>query len=263
MAKPADFFVGITDLFSIILPGAVMTFVLLCIVKTNYAVTFDKLPLEGVGGYAAFLVAAYLLGHVIDLIGASVIDNLYDLIYANWKRSEPISLRQWLKATPNRLWIEVRHGYRSIFHKREDNPRLENKLLVVAREVAGKDRPPGVNVYKWARSWTMLKSGAASTEIERLQANSKFFRGMVTVSAITGICFFTLQAPHAKAWGWACIALAVACFFRFSDLRWKAVEQTYVFFIALRLIKEELPKTAAPTEIDEDEFKAGESRKSD
>ena len=246
MAKPADFFVGITDFFSILLPGAAMSFVLVRFAEKQHPHLLDELGLEGNGGYVAFLVAAYLLGHVIDLIGASLFDGLYDLTYANWKRSEPLSLLEWVKQTPARLWAEARHWFHSMLVSREPNPRAEDELLRTAKALSESERPPGVNTYKWTRSWTLLKSSAASTEIERLQANSKFFRAMVTVSAITSILFFTSQT---HAWGWVCLVLAVACFFRFSDLRWKAIQQTYAFYIALHKIQGELSNTpAAETE---------------
>lgn len=263
MANPAEFFVGITDFFSILLPGAVMTFVLLCIEKTQCANIFDKLPLGREGRYAVFFVAAYLVGHVIDMIGASVIDHIYDLTYAHWKRNDAMSLLQWLQGTPARLTIEAQHWFQSVFSppeetmfsSREAPVRLENDLLRAARKLGERERPPGINVYKWSRSWTMLESNSASTEIERLQANSKFFRGMVTVSAITAICLFLIPiqcaqyyryAPYLKLAGWACLILALACFLRYGDLRWKAVEQTYAFYIALRWLREAPDKAKTP-----------------
>lgn len=249
MAKPAEFFVGITDFFSILLPGAVMTFVLEHIAKSRQLHILSYEPAEKTAQYAAFLVSAYVIGHVIDLIGASVIDTIYDLTFAHWKRSsDTLSLWHWMLRSPKRLAVETKDWFYNIFSPSEKclfsptekSSRLENELLRAASKFAGAECPPGINVYKWSRAWTMLRSGSASAEVERMQANSKFFRGMIIVSAITAIYLFFADPnhpPHARAWAWACVALAAAFFLRFCDLRWKAVEQTYAFYIALHQLQ--------------------------
>lgn len=96
MAKPTDFFVGITDLFSIILPGASIAYV--CI-KVEEHLETDILGLRRLShtneGYIAFFVVSYLLGHAMDMVGAVVLDSLYDLTYAHWKRSNDVSFATW------------------------------------------------------------------------------------------------------------------------------------------------------------------------
>jgi hypothetical protein len=91
MAKPTDFFVGVTDLFSVILPGAALTFVALRIEECAGKDLLGLIQLQKEERYIAFFVVAYLLGHVTDMIGASLIDNVYDLTYAHWKQSYPLT----------------------------------------------------------------------------------------------------------------------------------------------------------------------------
>jgi hypothetical protein len=240
MAKPTDFFVGITDLFSIILPGAALTFVALRAEEWAKKDVLGLLRLEGNERYVAFLVVAYLLGHVVDMIGASVIDNLYDLTYANWKRSYPVSFLRWLLETPGRILVELKHWLRAGISSRERKiERLDDDLFRAAKDRAGNERPEGINVYKWSRTWVMIKSASASSEIDRLQASSKFFRSMVTVFGIAWFCALKLGGPFSRRVGWACLVLSCASFLRYSDLRWKAVQQTYGFFVALRSMKNE------------------------
>jgi hypothetical protein len=100
-AKPTDFFVGVTDLFSVILPGATLAYIVLKIEESTSTDLLSLLKLHGTEGYVAFLVVAYILGHLTDLIGASLIDSLYDLTYAHFRRSDPLSFFRWLIATPN------------------------------------------------------------------------------------------------------------------------------------------------------------------
>jgi hypothetical protein len=89
-------------------------------------------------------------------------------------------------------------------------------------------------VYQWSRAWIAVKSPFAFTEIERLQANSKFFRGLVTVSLITAILSLKGHSLLARGAAIVCLLLALTSYMRYCDLRWKAVQQTYRFFIALR-----------------------------
>jgi hypothetical protein len=125
-----------------------------------------------------------------------------------------------------------------------ESERLDDALFRKAKDLAEADRPPRINVYKWSRVWITLKSQSASREVERMQANSKFFRGMIAVSAFTGVSSFVLCVPFTAVGGWVCLLLAFVCFLRYCNLRWKAVEQSYAYFIALRTFasRERRPK---------------------
>jgi len=196
----------------------------------------------------AFLVVAYLLGHVTDLIGASLIDTVYDLTYAHWKRSQPTTFWLWMVETPLRLSVALKYRLVRIFSVQvRESPLLEDDLFRRARGLAGFERPAGVNVYKWSRIWMTLKSPSASSEVERLQANSKFFRGMVTVTAITCICCFVYRYPFAVTGGLVCLLLSAGSFVRYCELRWKAVQQTYGSFIALHSRKFESTSRTSPS----------------
>src|SRR5450631_1768184 len=249
MAKPADFFVGVTDLFSVILPGAALAYVCYLVEKHTGS---DVLGFRALGmyeGYLAFFVAAYLLGHVMDMVGAATLDNLYDLTYAHWKRSDPMSLRQWMKRSPRRLKVEWIRALRGISQTRKRKTfRRDDEVFRQARIAAGTARPAGFNVYKWTRSWIAVYSSSAFAEVERMQANSKFFRGMVTLSVITALLSATVQCPFGLRGAIACLLLAVAFFLRYCDLRWKAVQQTYGFFLVLRN-GPAAPPSATPVEV--------------
>ncbi len=59
---------------------------------------------------------------------------------------------------------------------------------------------------------------------------------MVSVSIMTLLLLLlpSLNITHKALAGLVCLILALTSFMRFCDLRWKAVQQTYRFFIALR-----------------------------
>jgi hypothetical protein len=46
---------------------------------------------------------------------------------------------------------------------------------------------------------------------------------------------FVIHVPFGRLGAVVCLVLAFTSFLRFCDLRWKAVQQTYWFFIALKL----------------------------
>jgi hypothetical protein len=58
------------DFFSILLPGAFLTFLLKIVAGQTQWVTDLKLPLDGTKGWVAYLVASYLLGHFAFLLGS-------------------------------------------------------------------------------------------------------------------------------------------------------------------------------------------------
>ncbi len=236
LAKPSDFFVGITDLFSIILPGASMTYVCIKVEEQRGADLLGLLKLNHTNeGYVAFFVVSYLIGHGMDLIGSVVLDDLFDLTYAHWKRSLNIPLARWMSELPGRLTREFYRECKRIFvSSGPKSARSTDPLFLRAKQLAAPVMLQEDRTYQWCRAWIALRSPTAFSETERVQANSKFFRGLVTAAAITAILSLTLQVPFHKLGAAVCAALALASFMRYCDLRWKAVQQTYRFFIALQ-----------------------------
>ena len=238
MAKPTDFFVGITDLFSIILPGALMTYI--WIIAEQHSASGPLGPVRASHTnteYLSFLAMSYLVGHGMDMVGAVVLDDIYDLTFADWKKSRDISPKHWLLQMPARLISELRKNFTFLYTGVKDrSDRKSDALLLRAAVLAAPAIVQGDYVYQWCRSWIVLRSPLAFSEIERLQANSKFFRGMVTTSLITAILSLTIHVPFHTTGAVVCIALAIASFLRYAELRWKAVQQTYRFYIALQTV---------------------------
>ena len=251
MAKPSDFFLGVTDLFSILLPGAALTYVL------------DRLELHEIGlgrasdtlgllhmtgtpqGYVAFLVFAYLAGHGVDMFGAFFLDGMYDLTYAHMKRSNLSPLR-WCRRSGLRLSVEARRKVRAfVSGNRGRKLYPTDRLLERARELAQPLMPAKERVFQWCRSWVLIKSPTAFLEIERVQANSKFFRGMFTTFVLVALISAGYRFPFWLKGSLGCLVLAGASFVRYCDLRWKAVQLTYRVFIAMQVekaLQAELPE---------------------
>jgi hypothetical protein len=84
--EPQRFFIGLTDFFSILLPGALLTYLLMdevgpVVLGNRYA------KLDGAQAWAAFLFARYLFGHLDDLLD-SWLDEFFD-----WARRSSLDVQ--------------------------------------------------------------------------------------------------------------------------------------------------------------------------
>jgi hypothetical protein len=197
MSKPSEFYVGILDFFAILLPGAIATAIL--------APRFGHLVLDRViaapqgeaGRWAAFLAVSYFVGHLIFLAG-SYIDRLYNALR---ERLDP-------------------YGNESAY---QCAMRVRDSLI-------DKTEQKALNTFQWSRSVLIAKCPAAAEDVHRLEADSKFFRSLLVVSALAAIVFFsdgkTIQ-------GIVALILVVPCFARYYERRLKSTTQAYVHVVTL------------------------------
>ncbi len=194
MAKPNDFFVGIIDLFAILLPGGVLTFILL----TEYESFFDKvINLTGAQGWVAFLFGSYLLGHIIFMIGAKL-DDLYD---AQRKKKNPYTNESAYQCAT----------------------KIKNRLL-------DKEETKSINTYHWSISFLTTQYPEAMVEINRLVADSKFFRSLVVILPIISLILILDKLYlHAVIF----LALIVPCYLRYYGRRLKSTTRAYQYIVML------------------------------
>src|SRR5689334_8499167 len=72
-------FIGLMDFFSILLPGALLTYLLMGEAGPIVLGPDRYYRLAGAEGWAVFLFASYLFGHLVFLLGAWL-DEFYDWI---------------------------------------------------------------------------------------------------------------------------------------------------------------------------------------
>ncbi len=195
--KPGDFFLGVLDFFAVLLPGSLAAWLLTRYIPASTlrsALTFDLLPPDAkqpdslvVGG--AFLLASYLLGHFVFMMG-SRLDASYD---------------RWRERMHRR---EVDVTYRA----------AQTLRTAITPELADAQ----LSVLKWARAYIQVKSASARPEIDRLEAEQKFFRSLVVI-AVLFAAHFLLRERDLIAAG---IALVVAALFyqRYLDRRWSMTQ---------------------------------------
>ena len=193
--KPEDFFVGVVDFFAVLLPGALLSFVMMDFATRN---VFGKvLPhVEGTQAWVVFAFSSYLLGHFVFLAG-SYVDLIYDPLRKVFKPQD----RTYLRA-------------------RE----LKEKCL------GDSVKEPLMNTFQWSKTTIQLKCPAALAEIRRYEADSKFFRSLIVVLVIT---IFVLISKGAWNAGLLCLLLMLASFGRYAEQRWKAAQRAYEYLIAI------------------------------
>lgn len=197
--KPADFFIGVMEFFAILMPGAVLVYLLLVTAPGLGATALDPFkPASDVVKWFAYGVAAYVSGHLLHHVG-SVLDGWYDKGYVRYKR-------------------------------RFGDERLLRDARALVRADLGGDLEE-ISTFEWAGSWVRAHSDAAGAELERAGADSKFFRSLCIVAAI-GAPVFLVQIEVVASVG--SFALSWFSYRRFCKRRWDTAQRTYEYFVMLR-----------------------------
>lgn len=213
MTKPSDFFIGVVDFFAILLPGAALVYILQPLIVTGIPTTW--LPTTASQGWVLFFVLAYITGHLLHALGSWLLDKyLYQALYLpQFKPSHAKAAK--LMDNPSDL------------RKDEDT----EKTLLARVRLTTKVNATGTNYYDWCLSDVRANSPAGAIEIDRLQADSKFFRSMVLVFLLTALVSLG-EAPRWISLGAA--ALTVFSMWRYCELRWTATKRVYEYYLLLR-----------------------------
>ncbi len=194
--KPGDFLLGVFDFFAVLLPGSLATWLALQYIPAG--ALQDALSF-GLGGTpdpvvlgTAFLVSSYMLGHFVFMTGAHL-----DPSYDRWlRRAKPLSRDTTFDAAK-----KVRDTLSEDLHGAE------------------------FTLLKWSKVYIQITAPNARAEIDRLEADQKFFRSVVVVSAAFAAHF--LLRDGAPAPGIAAIAMCALSYRRYIEQRWKMSELIY------------------------------------
>lgn len=200
MPKPNDFQLGVIEVFSILLPGALLVAALLIVfgLPPDFA-TFLAAP---GAAWIAFGLAAYAAGHIVFYLAASLDDRYYD----RYRK------RKW--------------------------PPSRDRAYIAASALRFDALPPPnpwafddpMNTFAWAKATLIFRAPAAYADVLRYEADSKFFRSLVVVLPIVGVLLLfrgmVLALPILSGLGYA-------CFFRYAERRYKSTEWAYRYVIVL------------------------------
>ena len=220
--KPGDFLIGVVDFFAVLLPGAVVAFFGLGAAlryAAGHGEIFGTLPSDfwaDTRGWVVFGIASYLLGQFVYLLGSSL-DWVYNLVREQFK-TDGRGLRRWKAGRLlGRKWIENEELYRRA-------TRLKEREVGDAR---------AVNTFQWAKANVTLQSPDAAADVHRLEADQKFFRGLIVVLVI--VCALFWRA-HGAAAGelLPIVVLILLSFWKYIDQRRKSQSLAYIYLITMK-----------------------------
>jgi 8-oxo-dGTP pyrophosphatase MutT (NUDIX family) len=243
--EPKNFFIGVVDFFSVLLPGALLTW----IIQEPQKEFFDRFysGLSGIPKWVAFLFIAYVLGHLIFVIGALLDDFIYEPIRNSTPEREidrladsvgpPSALDRFLApvrrylAPVRRYLAPARRILAALLVKKDSDNALDQAIVIKEYYVNKLGLHPGINAFQWCKARLALeKQSEALATVLRFEADSKFFRSF----AIVIFVFFIWKLSSRE------IALAIGsllflllALWRYFEQRLKATNQSYWYVITM------------------------------
>ena len=234
--EPQKFYVGLIDFFSILLPGAVFTYLVKdtagpLVLGNGYC------QLQGTEAWIIFLFASYLLGHFLFLVGSLLDDVAYDPVRKLTDKVQITRLINGEALAPKPLRLLAQ-----LCFKRQADAALTRILPIKERYLKGIEATGAVNAFQWSKARLALKHPEALAIVNRFEADSKFFRSLIPVL----LCLFGAAIYHHQ---WmltlvTLIALALA-FWRYMEQRFKATQQAYWTILTLEAGEQPPPSAKA------------------
>jgi 8-oxo-dGTP pyrophosphatase MutT (NUDIX family) len=225
--EPQKFFIGLVDFFTILMPGAMITYVVKDWGAANLFGLNFGIGLDRTETIIVFLFFSYLLGHFIFLISAILDEWLYDPLRAltDWGQitkklaaGEPLSQR-WKRNFANSS---------SIFGNNADNAVIQAQRIK-ARALSSLEAEDAVNAFQWCKARLTKDLPEGLVAVQRFEADSKFFRSFFVVLGILTLAFLVRCQWAALL----CLFGMLLALWRYVDLRFKATQQAYWYIIAL------------------------------
>jgi 8-oxo-dGTP pyrophosphatase MutT (NUDIX family) len=216
---PQKLFIGLMDFFSILLPGAVITYLLMG--EVGPVVLGDRYAaLAGAEAWAAFLFASYLFGHLVFLL-SSWLDEFY-----GWARGYTLNEQIRRLAIRGKLipW-PLRLGIWAVFRDESDHA-FRRAEQVKKRLLSPLQAHRAVNTFQWCKVWLNVESPPCLQAVQRLEADSKFFRSFVVVLAVLLISS-PWHHPGSPLLAFGTAGLLLLALWRYIEQRWKATNQAY------------------------------------
>lgn len=247
MPKPSDFFIGLVDFIALLLPGAILGYLLVLLGwGSNLGGLVAPLVADPAAGWAAFLILAYVLGHVLHHLGGFLDEPVYDNAFRVWRRANP----GWMifKVSWDKFATHTPRDQPSLLETRATEllraqlAALATTLKVSELELDG--RGSRENRYGLSDVALRLMNPAAGAELDRAGVDSKFFRSLALVAVAAVVLVpvnLLIRNPITDCWlgvlGSIVLSALTAVFslYRFCDRRWSAAELTYRYYVLARL----------------------------
>ncbi len=223
--EPEKFFIGLMDFFSILLPGALLTYLMMD--QVGPVVLAERYSgLAGTEAWAAFLFASYLFGHLVFLFG-SWLDEFYD-----WARSFTLNSQIAQLACRNRLLPWPARALIWLVFKRERNLAVDRAGRIKQQALDALQARDSINTFQWCKAFLNIESPASLAVVQRFEANSKFFR-CFTIVLLLLLVAWPLQHRWPLATLPVGLVLLLLALWRYMEQRFKATNQAYWSVITL------------------------------
>lgn len=231
--EPQKFFVGLVDFFSVLMPGAVLTYLgkdwaASGLLLDQNGLPLKSFPLDGVEHLVMFLFASYLVGHFVFLLGAFLDEWIYEPLRGATPLGQMNRLAQGKSLMPR--WVRWLAQSNFLFGRNADEAVTKAvRLKALALRPISAER--AVNAYQWCKAWLLKEHREGLVAVQRFEADSKFFRSFVVV-------LLALAAVFLFRWNWilflVCLGLLLPALLRYIDQRFKGTQQAYWFVITLK-----------------------------
>lgn len=222
---PQKFFIGLMEFFSILLPGALLTYLLMDM--AGPVVLGDRYcRLEGAEAWAVFLFASYLFGHLVFLM-SSWLDEFYD-------RDRALTLNKQIArlARSGELLPWRTRAATWLVFKGESDLAVERAGRIKKQALGALQAEKAINTFQWCKALLNVESPASLAVVQRFEADSKFFRCFAVV-----LLLLLLTWPLHHDWPYKAIPLVLMLFalalWRYMEQRHKATNQAYWSVITL------------------------------
>jgi 8-oxo-dGTP pyrophosphatase MutT (NUDIX family) len=224
--EPQKFFIGLVDFFAVILPGALLTFLIKDLGDDLLGPAY--FDLTGPAGWVAFIGVSYLLGHFVFLLGSWLLD---DLTYDPMRKASYGAQIKRL-ASGKRLSPIVPRGIARLFFGKETDLAVNYALKIKNYYLGPLEAPEAVNAFQWSKARLTLDHPTAIESVHRFEADSKFFRSLVVLCLLNIILLAPLTAVR-KQVAWTSVPILFLSFWRYLDQRLKATKQAYWYVLTL------------------------------
>lgn len=230
--EPQKFFIGLIDFFSILLPGAVLTYLLKgtagpWVLGNN---GYHRLIDTEAEKWIVFLFASYLLGHFLFLIGSLLDDYVYDPIRKRTDKEQITRLLNGRELSPRFIrWLA------SLCFKKRADAAVDRVVQIKENYLKQIVAPAAINAFQWCKARLAIDHPEALAMVNRFEADSKFFRSFIPVLLIlfgTTIYQFRWELVPGLM-----ILLGLA-FWRYMEQRFKSTQQAYWFILTLEAGKQ-------------------------
>ena len=159
------------DVFSILMPGALLTFLLMGEVGP-VALGDRYAKLDGAQAWAAFLFAGYLFGHRVFLLG-SWLDGFYD-----WAQRFTLNTQITLLARRSRLLPWIARALIWLVFKGERNLAVDRAGKIKQQALSALQAKDAISTFQRCKALLFLEREESLERVHRLQADFRFFRSV-------------------------------------------------------------------------------------